>query len=91
VQTANPKSAKKNSHLFHQRSTHKFFVRNSFLAAFSSYILALAKNLYEKRTKKMLLKFIPDYLTVIFTLMESACMKAAHKMLVKLTLGILLD
>jgi len=28
-------------------------------AAFSSYVLALAKNLYEKRTRKMLMKLTP--------------------------------
>jgi len=34
----------------------RFFVRKSILAAFSSYILTLAKNLYEKRSQITLMK-----------------------------------
>jgi len=34
----------------------RFFVRKSFLAAFSSYVLSLAKNLYKKLARKMLMK-----------------------------------
>jgi len=34
----------------------RFFVPKSFLAAFSSYVLALVKNLYKKRTRLMLMK-----------------------------------
>jgi len=34
----------------------RFFCTKVFLVAFSSYILPLAKNLYEKRARKMLMK-----------------------------------
>ncbi len=39
---------------FHQHFPRAFFVRKSFLAAFSSYVLPLAKNSYEKIACKML-------------------------------------
>ncbi len=41
---------------FHQRHTRKKFVRKSFLAAFSSYVLALEKNSYEKCAHLTLMK-----------------------------------
>ena len=41
---------------FHQRFFARFFRTNVVLAAFSSYVLALSKNSYEKRTRKMLMK-----------------------------------
>ncbi len=41
---------------FHQHFLHTFFIQKSFLAAFSSYVLALAKNLYKKRAHLMLMK-----------------------------------
>ncbi len=34
----------------------KFFIQKSFLAAFSSYVLALAKHSFKKFTRKMLMK-----------------------------------
>jgi len=37
----------------------KFFVQKSFLAAFSSYVLALAKKLYKKFARKTLMKLTP--------------------------------
>ncbi len=47
---------------FHQRFSPTFFVRKSFLAAFSSYALALAKNLYEKRTCLTLMKLTDQFI-----------------------------
>jgi len=47
------------SRQFHQRYTREFFVRKSFLAAFSSYVLALAKNLYKNFARIMLMKLRP--------------------------------
>jgi len=44
---------------FHQHYTHEKFVQKSFLAAFSSYALALAKNLYKKFACKTLMKSTP--------------------------------
>ncbi len=78
-------------------------------AAFSSYILALVKNLYKKWARIMLMKLTPglnfinvlltaftladpksvkkiDNLTVFFTLLGSACVKAVHRTLMKLSL-----
>ncbi len=44
---------------FHQHFYAQIFCTNVILAAFSSYVLALAKNLYEKCTRKMLMKLTP--------------------------------
>ncbi len=41
---------------FHQRFYVRIFCTNVVLAAFSSYVLALAKNSYEIRARKMLMK-----------------------------------
>jgi len=41
---------------FHQCYMHRFFIQKSFLAAFSSYILASVKILYEKFARKTLMK-----------------------------------
>ena len=41
---------------FHQRFYVRIFRMNVILAAFSSYILALAKNSYEKGARIMLMK-----------------------------------
>ncbi len=41
---------------FHKPFSPAFFVRNPFMAAFSSYILALAKNYYEKCAHLTLMK-----------------------------------
>ncbi len=45
---------------FHQRLTYEFFLRTSirqlFSSCVSSYVFALAKKLYEKRARKMLMK-----------------------------------
>jgi hypothetical protein len=41
---------------FHQRFYVRIFRTNVVLAAFSSYVLALAKNSYKKQEQKMLMK-----------------------------------
>ncbi len=41
---------------FHQRFYVRIFHTNKVLAAFSSYVLALAKSLYKKRARKTLMK-----------------------------------
>ena len=51
---------------FHQRFTRKFFCTNVISAAFSSYVLALVRNLYEKFARKMLMKLTPEsYFSII--------------------------
>jgi len=43
---------------FHQRFYIQIFCTNVVLSAFSSYVLALAKNLYEKRPQKTVMKLV---------------------------------
>jgi len=45
---------------FHQHFYVQIFCTNVVLAAFSSYILALAKNLYQKCARKMLMKLTSE-------------------------------
>ncbi len=44
---------------FRQRFYVRIFCTNVVSAAFSSYVLALSKNSYEKRVRKMLMKLTP--------------------------------
>ncbi len=46
---------------FHQRFYVRIFHTNIDLAAFSSYVLALSKNPYEKRARKMLMKLTAGF------------------------------
>jgi hypothetical protein len=45
---------------FHQHFYVRIFRMNVVLAAFSSYVLALAKNSYKKCARKMLMKLTPE-------------------------------
>jgi hypothetical protein len=53
---AEPLGSAEPRYQFHQRFYVRIFRTNIVSAAFSSYILALAKNLYKKREQKMLMK-----------------------------------
>ncbi len=49
----------------------KFFVQKPVLAAFSSYVLALAKNLYEKCARLTLMKLTPAVKKAVETSKEN--------------------
>jgi len=71
-----------NRRIENQHYTYKFFVRTSIRQLFSSYVssyvFALAKNLYEKCPLIMLMKLTAGELKIYHA-------EVAHKMLVKMT------
>jgi len=52
----------------------RVFCTKVFLAAFSSYVLALAENLYEKFARKMLVKLTPA-----INLINVKCERSSYK------------